>query len=502
MPYRMNENRVPNETPDPARPGSGTGTEPPLRVLYFAPKACWPPDTGAKLRNYYLARELARKSQLTYLGFADDNPALAVSGQQGDIASPRADSGSAAPGPPGVCGGSALMDIGRVCEQVVTVPRDRAYTLVKAIRGALGPLPLPVLNYATPAMEKELARLLETRAFGAVQVESLHLASYLPLLRTAQPRPFLLCDWHNVESEVMLRYSQRAARVSRRLYARLTARRMVDLERRSMGNFDAHLVVSNRDRDRLLELAPEAHVFVIENGVDVGHFSDEAIARAHADWHPRVDEWAAPPQETEIRGGPSEPCRRILFVGSMDYHANVDGVVHFARTVWPAIHQEKPGLSFTIVGRNPAAEVRALAGLPGIEVTGRVDDVRPYYHEAMAAVIPLRVGGGSRLKIVEAMAAGVPVISTRLGAEGLAVRDGTDILLAHTTGEWVHALSVVLDRESRRRTLVASARALVRARYDWSSIGSTLLDVYAELSQAGTSASLPTAGLKSTAAAA
>src|SRR5213075_3095503 len=107
-------------------------------------------------------------------------------------------------------------------------------------------------------------------------------------------------------------------------------------------------------------------------------------------------------------------------------------VTHFAREVWPQLHSEHPDLVFTIVGRDPTPEVKRLGDLPGIEVTGTVDDVRPYYYDALMAVIPLRVGGGSRLKILEAMAASVPVVSTRLGAEGLAVTDGENILLVDT----------------------------------------------------------------------
>src|SRR5262249_31710007 len=132
--------------------------------------------------------------------------------------------------------------------------------------------------------------------------------------------------------------------------------------------------------------------------------------------------------------------KRILFVGSMDYHANVDAVTEFARESWPAIHAKRPDLIFTIVGRSPAREVRALAGAAGIEVTGTVRDVRPYYRDALASIVPLKIGGGSRLKIIEAMAAGTPVISTRLGAEGLAMSDGKTIIFAETSEDFCRAI--------------------------------------------------------------
>ncbi|HVF91170.1 MAG TPA: glycosyltransferase, partial [Blastocatellia bacterium] len=172
---------------------------------------------------------------------------------------------------------------------------------------------------------------------------------------------------------------------------------------------------------------------------------------------------------------------RVVFVGSMDYHANVDAAVCFAREAWPALRERNPELVFTIVGRNPAPEVRALARIPGVEVTGTVGDVRPYYRDALAEVVPLRIGGGSRLKILEAMAAGVPVVSTRLGAEGLAVIDDRNILLADSAeGQRRAILSLFEDRALWQR-LAHEGRVLVRSRYDWSAIGASLLETHARL---------------------
>jgi glycosyltransferase involved in cell wall biosynthesis len=165
----------------------------------------------------------------------------------------------------------------------------------------------------------------------------------------------------------------------------------------------------------------------------------------------------------------------------MDYHANIDGAVNFAREVWPRLRERHTELVFTIVGKDPAPEVRRLAQLPGVEITGTVDDVRPFYREAIAAVVPLNVGGGSRLKILEAMAAGVPVVSTTLGAEGLEVRHGENIVLADTNEELVEAITSVIENEAQRDRLSVAGPALVSRRYDWSSLGASLFRVYEEL---------------------
>jgi glycosyltransferase involved in cell wall biosynthesis len=435
----------------------------PMRVLYFAPKECWPPNTGARLRNYYLARELAREARVTYLGFTEDGAqrseeTVMLSELQWE---PSAFAPSVMP---------PLTGLAAPCERVITVPRERGYTFSKLARGAIGRAPLPVLNYTTSAMKQELARLLAEQDFDVVQIESIHLIAYLPIIRAARCRPLIICDWHNLESEIMQRYSRYAHSLTRRMYAGMTARRLARLERDALSLFDAHLVVSQRDCDRLLAIAPQARVFVIENGVDAAFYSDAAMERAYQAWRNPSSHQSSPPRR-----------HRILFVGSMDYYANVDAVAHFARECWPAIYRQRPALTFTIVGRHPRPQVRALAQLPGIEVTGTVEDVRPYYCEALAEVVPLRVGGGSRLKILEAMAAGVPVISTRLGAEGLIVKDGETIALAETADDFCRALCHLIDREQAWQKQADAARAFARARYAWQAIGTALSEAHLKL---------------------
>ena len=251
---------------------------------------------------------------------------------------------------------------------------------------------------------------------------------------------------------------------------------MSALEQRIIKKFDAHVVVSDRDAAKLLAIVPEARVFLIENGVDTAYYSDERIADAHTTWLAQSESPAAQP--TPPNNDLFRRKRRILFVGSMDYHANVDAVVHFGREIWPNVHERIPELVFTIVGRDPATQVRELGALPGVEVTGTVKDVRPYYHEAVAAIVPLNVGGGSRLKILEAMAAGVPVVSTTLGAEGLDVRHDHNILIADTNQGLSNALLLLAESAEQRLRLSAAARTLVYESYDWSRLGAALFAIY------------------------
>lgn len=398
-----------------------------MRVLHFAPRVCWPLDTGAKLRNYHLGRVLSEKADVTLLAFTDAEQSLA--------------------------------ELENFYEQVIAVRRDRGYTLAKTIRGALGSTPLPVLNYTTDSMKRALERVLSEHEFDVIQVESIHLLSYLPIIRTAKNRPLAVCDWHNIESELMRRYGEREPNFLKRAYAGKTARLMSEFEGRALHEFDAHISVSQRDAARLRDLNSAAQVFVIENGVDTAYYANEAAPEVEA----------------------TANSNRIVFVGSMDYHANVDGAVSFARDVWPGVHARHPELIFTIVGRDPAPEARALVTIPGVAVTGTIDDVRPFYRAALAAVVPLKVGGGSRLKILEAMAASVPVVSTTLGAEGLDVHDGADILIADTNEQLVEAITSVVKSEELRKRISAAGHALVAEHYDWSRLGANLFEIYQQL---------------------
>lgn len=406
-----------------------------MRLLQLAPRICWPLDTGAKLRNYHLGRVLSEHASISLLAFVHDGEPLAI---------PE-----------------------NFYERVLLVRREPGYTFTKLLRGAVGGTPLPLLNYTNNSMRQTLEDLLAETEFDIVQVESIHLMGYLPVIRAAQSRPLIVCDWHNIESELMSRYSEREGNLLRRSYARRTARLMRNFEQRALDEFDAQVTVSDRDAERLRKLNSKARIFVIENGVDAAHYSDEQLEQAHA---ARLTQQAA-----------SDSPNRIVFVGSMDYHANIDGAVSFSREVWPRLRERKPDLTFTIVGRDPSPEVRELESLPGIEVTGTVGDVRPYYREAIAAIVPLKVGGGSRLKILEAMAAGVPVISTVLGAEGLEVEHGKNILIADTNEKMIEAILRLIEQPEQRKQLSDAGRSLVSNRYDWTTVGVNLFKTYQQL---------------------
>jgi sugar transferase (PEP-CTERM/EpsH1 system associated) len=394
-----------------------------MNVLYFSPRACWPVDSGARSRDFHLARQLTSRVTLTYLGF------------------------SSASAPPVSTG--PLEPLG--CSECVLVARTGSYDLKSTVLGLLGPVPLPVRNYTRPEMSRQLARLLTARRFDCVQIEGVHLFSYVPQIRALAPHARLICDWHNIESELLERFAAHALNPFKRLYARRTAALLRRCERELLARCDAHTVCSERERALLRAAVPDAPVHVVPNGVDVEYFS--ALA-------------------------PALPRRDIVFVGSMDYHANIDAALYFANQIWPQVRARRPDLRFCIAGSRPAREILALSRRPGITVTGTVEDLRPYYAASLAVVVPLRVGGGTRLKVLEAMAAGVPVVATPLAVEGLEVRDQETVLIADTAARAAQVIADLDETSPLWRRIAAAGRDLVRARYDWSLAGAALARLY------------------------
>jgi glycosyltransferase involved in cell wall biosynthesis len=399
--------------------------------MYFVPHPVWPANTGARLRNYHLARQLAASASVTFVEMRRTGEAYNA---------PPADSG---------------------LDRVVTLHKESTYTPIKLARGLAGPLPITVLNCWSSASASLLAEVMCAEEFDTVQIQGVHLMEYLPTIQTARGRPKVLVDWHNIESELMWRYSKTTVNPLKQLIARRTAGLLEHAEERLLRNCDSHIVTSELDRQELLARQSGSNIRVIPNGVDTASY-----AKSNSNMQKDGD-------STQARSS-------ILFVGSMDYHANIDAVSWFTREIWPEIARSNPELHFTIVGRNPPAQVRALAD-NRIHVTGTVDDVRRFYSSALMAVVPLRSGGGTRLKILEAMAAGTPVISTRLGAEGLVVEHNKDILLADDGPEFLTAVNQLLSSEETHKRITQSARTLVGGVYDWNIIGKQLLEVHKNL---------------------
>lgn len=302
----------------------------------------------------------------------------------------------------------------------------------------------PVLDLLGPVQQ-----LIRDLSVDVVQVESLLLAE---VLQVTGDVPAILST-HNVESIILQRGLAFAANPIRRLQGRLAWRKLQNFEQEWVSRYPACLAVSDGDAALLSCMAPAAKIHVVPNGVDCTYFS--------------------PPSEIE---GPD--LKSVVFVGNMAYEPNVDGAEFFCREIWPLILSECPDASLSIVGARPSPRVLALQSLPNVRVTGYVDDIRPHFWQAAVSIVPLRVGGGTRFKILESLAARCPVVSTTVGAEGLNLRAGHDLLLGNSAGEFASCTVRILSDRFLRDRLASQGQATVRQRYDWRQISQLLEPVY------------------------
>jgi glycosyltransferase involved in cell wall biosynthesis/GT2 family glycosyltransferase len=328
----------------------------------------------------------------------------------------------------------------RRCHEAVVIERDTG-----AVGGLLAPA--KTRGFWSTAMSETLEYFLDRDDYDVLQAEYTHMAHLLPPPARGLLR--VLVE-HDVSYVSMARAANGAGGAAR-LAARFDWMRMLRYEIAAVAGADLVLTMSETDRATLGRLTPVDHVVPIPNGVDCERF---ALA-------------------TEGR----EPCS-LLFVGFFRHEPNVEAVRYFCREVLPVVRARYPDVQFRIVGAYPPAIVRQLATAPGVEVTGRVDDIGAYYRRSTLFIAPVLQGSGTRLKILEAMASGCPVVSTTIGAEGLDVVDGEHVLIADTAATMADAIDRGLGDAAARTALAARARALVVERYDWASIAGRLMAAY------------------------
>jgi sugar transferase (PEP-CTERM/EpsH1 system associated) len=395
-----------------------------MNILWLKSDLLLPLDKGGRLRTWHLLRHLAKRHDVTYLSFSNF----------------------------GAGHDSAQTGMREVAARVVTVPRfDPAKRsllfYMDAARYLADPLPYAVAKYRSAAYEAQLQALLREQAFDLLVCDFLVPAVNLP---KALPCPAVIFT-HNVEAEIWRRHAETKASVPTRWLYRLQHQRMLRFEADTLKRFDGVIAVSDTDRNTFARLYPEIAskpTWVVRTGVDTEYFVPS----------PAETKTAAP---------------HLVFTGSMDWLPNEDAMVHFCRDILPLIREQEPGVRLSIVGRAPTPSVRALAS-QSIEITGTVDDVRPYMRNAAVYVVPLRIGGGTRLKIFEAMSMGKAVVSTTVGAEGLPIVDGAHALIADEPRVFADAVVSLLRDRTRRTSLERAARSLVVEHYDWSAVGGEL----------------------------
>lgn len=401
-----------------------------MRLLFLTPQLPYPPHQGTALRNWGLISHLASRHEIWLLSF-DEMPGA-----------------PALPQP--------LM---RACARIRTFPVPRRTTGDRLRTLAGSSLPDMAWRLWSPEFERALHAWLREGDFDIAQVEGIELARYMLNARSARAK--FVFDDHNSEYLLQKRTFEMDARNPARAhgtaYSFVQWRRLRAFERAALRAADATLCVSPQDAESLRALEPRAQPRVIYNGIDVADYAGFAAPRAEP----------APPT--------------VVFTGKMDFRPNVNAALWFATEIWPEVRRAHPGARFLIVGQKPSSRLDPLRADPSITLTGQVDDVRPYIASADAYVAPLLAGGGTRFKLLEAMAMRRAIVSTAMGCEGFDVRSGRELVIADRAPDFARAMIDLLRDPARRAELGARGQAFVAATYDWSAIIPKLEDVYQSL---------------------
>lgn len=381
----------------------------------LAPQLPFPADKGTRIRNFGLVRELSRRHDVSVLCFGDPHDREAIAGLEA------------------------------YCRVIGVITPPRRPVMLRIVQACLDPMPDLARRLWSPAFVARLRESMFAWRWDVVLIEGLEMMPHWYAVANQFHRTVIL-DEHNAEWLLQLRAARLDGKIGRfmgAIYSAIQAVKLRFYEGRAIEFVSGVAVVSIQDGAALRTIGRPRKLAIVPNGVDT-----EVLCLRASD-----------------PGGDI-----VLFTGTMDFRPNVDGVIWFAAEVWPKIRKACPNARFVIAGRDPTRVVRNLDRRDGIEVVGAVRDMNVQFDRACVYVVPLRMGGGMRLKILEALARGIPVVSTPLGAEGIDLVDGRDAILASASEHLAAAVIELLNNPQRRRQLTQAGRSLVERLYDWKSI--------------------------------
>ena len=389
-------------------------------LIFIAHRIPFPPDKGEKIRGLNLLKHLSRNYRI-HLGCLIDQPEDA----------------------------QHLPLLREWCADVAGFPISKRRQKISALLRARPGRPLMLDYYRHPGLHAWVRQTMATTPMDIAYIYSVAMMPYAEHLAPPHPgpqpaRPHMILDAQDIDSEKWTAYAQTAAFPMRHVWSR-EGRTLFAYERRAAMACDATLFVSPQEATRFAELAPEtaSRVHAVENGVDLDRFSP------------------TPQYPTPF----DTPGPHLVFTGNMDYWPNADAVIWFATEVMPQLRTTRPTIEFHIVGANPGPETLRLATLPGVRVTGRVPDVRPFLAHADVCVAPLRIARGIQNKVLEAMAMARPVVASQGAFEGVRATAGQDLLVADTAPAMATAINAILD--GHHPTLAPAGRAAVERGYAW-----------------------------------
>ena len=404
-----------------------------MNILWISQNVPYPPKTGVLQRNFNLIREASRTGKVTLLAIL----------QEGVLPTP-------------VDLDEARRELGKFCHriEIVELPIESSRMLFLAVllKSVFTTDPFSVNWIKSAEMSDTITRLMDETDFDVIHYDTISIAAYHALAGTTAK----VLNHHNIESHLIKRRARIEKNPLKRLYYHLEGAKLERFEAEVCPGFDLNFTVSELDKTRLLDIAPGASVDVVANGVDCDFFS------------PRPDSQVTP--------------QSVIMVSGMNWFPNRDAVLYMCDEIWPALSNAYPDISWTVVGSSPPQRLLDLATRDKrVKVTGFVDDVRPYLAEAQVYLCPMRDGGGTRLKILDALAMGKPIVATTMAYEGISITPDVNVLIADTPSEFVRQIGRLFDDRDLCRTLADAARRFVMDNYSWSVIGDRLGDNYRRL---------------------
>lgn len=399
-----------------------------MRILWLGHNLAYPPKGGPLQRNYNLLREAAREHEVHAVVF--DQPASR---------------------PQGVTPQDCVEALSKFCASVdwLPLPTDSLGVgrYCRAISGLVTGEPYEFKWLRSKEMVGRLERLTSRIRFDVVHADTLGLSPYVPLI----PHAGTVLNHHDIESALVRRRASHERNVLWRAFWSQESAHLLAAEQRWCSTFDVNVVVSE-DEGQLVEAScGDSVIRVVPNGVDIRYFT------------PRPDPGGA----------------RLLFCGRLDQLANRGAITYFFQAIWPELSGRVKHLEIDVVGKNAPTWLVELAQRDQrVHVPGFVDDVRPYFQKATVFVCPITDGGGTRLKILDALAMGMPIVSTTFAASGLTLRGGEHLLLADTPNAFVDQVLHVLSDSELRRRLAESACDIAKRTYSWDTIGRSLVAAY------------------------
>ena len=398
-----------------------------MRILWLKTELLHPVDKGGRIRTYNMLRELKRNHEITYLALDD-----------------------------GASGAEEKKLATEYCHELICVPHRTVPKFSPAfyrdlVTNLVSPLPYFMKKYESPGMRREIERLLKEQRFDVLVCDFLQPSVNVPKDLDVATVLFQ----HNVEAMIWKRHYEVQKNPLKRAFLYDQWRKTWRYERSACQQFDLVIAVSAADEQQMRNEYDLRSAAAVATGVDIDYF---------------------------IPSGKITPEKHnIVFTGSMDWLPNEDAMQYFIREVLPLVRKEIPDVTLTVVGRNPYASLVELGKTDqSIVVTGRVDDVRPYIEKAAVYIVPIRIGGGTRLKIYEAMSMAKPVVSTTVGAEGLPVTNNQELVLADSAAEFATALVRLFRDQDWAAELGGRAAKLVREKFGWRGVAESFAALCAE----------------------